>query len=62
VHLLAQSILECQSELELEVIEHILEEKELLNPEQQRSFYDIILQQFAQGGLGVHDIKQRIKF
>ena len=26
VHLVAQSILECQSELELEVIEHILEE------------------------------------
>lgn len=62
VHLVAQSILECQSELEREVIEHILEEKALLNPEQQRSFYDIILQQFAQGGLGVHDIKQRRKF
>lgn len=62
VHLIAQSILQCQSELELEVIEHILEEKTLLNPEQQRSFYDIILQQFAQGGLGVHDIKQRRKF
>jgi len=61
VHLVAQSILECQSELELEVIEHILEEKTLLNPEQQRSFYDIILQQFAQGGLGVHDIKQQRK-
>ncbi len=62
VHLIAQSILECQSELEREVIEHILEEKELLNPEQQRIFYDIILQQFAHGGLGVHDIKQERKF
>ncbi|MGO9312910.1 MAG: Spy/CpxP family protein refolding chaperone [Syntrophobacteraceae bacterium] len=62
VHLIAQSILECQSELEREVIEHILEEKELLNPEQQRRFYDIILQQFAHGGLGVHDIKQERKF
>jgi hypothetical protein len=62
VHLIAQSILECQSELELEVIEHILEEKTLLSREQQRKFYDIILEQFAQGGLGVHDIKQRIKF
>jgi len=61
-HLIARSILECQSELELEVIEHILEEKTLLSPEQQRNFYDIILQQFAQGGLGVHDIKQRRRF
>ncbi len=62
VDLIAQSILESQSELELEVIEHILEEKELLSSEQQRSFYDIILQQFAHGGLGVHDVKQRRKF
>ena len=59
VHAAAQDILKCQAELEHAVIEHILEEKALLNPKQQRSFYDIILQQFAQGGLGVHDIKQR---
>ncbi len=62
IHHIAQSVMECQSQLELEVIEHILEEKTLLNPEQQRSFYDIILQQFAHGGLGVHDIKQRRRF
>jgi hypothetical protein len=62
LHLIGQSIQECQSELEREVIEHILEEKELLSPEQQKRFYDIILQQFAHGGLGVHDIKQRRKF
>jgi len=59
LHLIGQSILECQSKLEREVIEHILEEKELLSPEQQRRFYDIILQQFAHGGLGVHDLKQQ---
>ncbi len=62
VHLIVQSILDCQSQLELQVIEHILEEKTLLSPEQQRSFYDVILQQFSHGGLGVHDIKQRSKF
>ncbi len=59
VNSVAQSILKNQSELEMKVIEHILEEKELLNPAQQRKFYDIILQQFAHGGLGVHDIKQQ---
>ena len=62
VHSVAQEILKCQSELELEVIDHIIEEKELLSPGQQRKFFDIILDQFAHGGLGVHDIKQRRRF
>jgi Spy/CpxP family protein refolding chaperone len=61
VHLVAGEILKCQSELEHEVIEHILEENEILNPKQQEKFYDIILEQFAHGGLGVHDVKPRRK-
>jgi hypothetical protein len=61
VHEAAQDILKCQAELEHAVIEHILEEKEILNESQRLDFYHIILQQFAQGGLGVHDIKARRK-
>ena len=41
--------------------EHILEEKEILDEKQRGKFFAIILQQFAQGGLGVHDIKGRRK-
>lgn len=59
VHGVAQDILKSQSELEHEVIEHILEEKEILTPQQQKRFYDIILQQFSHGGLGVHDVRGR---
>ncbi len=55
----AKRILDYQSELEREVIEHILEEKELLAPAQKRKFYQIIVEQFASGGLGVHDMKGR---
>lgn len=55
----AKEILRHQSELENEVIEHILEEKELLSPMQKRKFYEIIVEQFSYGGLGVHDVKGR---
>ena len=61
VHSAAQDILKCQSELEHAVIEHILVEKEILTESQRLDFFHIILQQFAQGGLGVHDIKARRK-
>jgi hypothetical protein len=61
VHSVVQEILRYQSELEHEVVEHILEEKEILSPAQQKKFYDIILDQFAHGGLGVHDIRGRRK-
>ena len=54
---LAQKILVSQAKLETEVIEHILEEKELLSPLQKRKFYEIIVKQFSSGGLGVHDVK-----
>ncbi|HYA40026.1 MAG TPA: periplasmic heavy metal sensor [Syntrophobacteraceae bacterium] len=57
VHAAVEDILRCQSELEHAVIEHILEEKEILNARQRAEFFDIIRQQFAQGGLGVHDVK-----
>ena len=55
----AEEILRYQSELENEVVEHILEEKELLSPMQKRKFYEIIVEQFSSGGLGVHDVKGR---
>jgi hypothetical protein len=54
---IAKRILDHQSELEREVIEHILEEKELLTPSQKKKFYEIIVDQFASGSLGVHDTK-----
>lgn len=59
IYAVAEQILHHQSEMENEVIEHILEEKELLSPSQKRKFYDIIVQQFASGGLGVHNVKGR---
>jgi len=54
---LAGKILLHQSELENAVIEHILEEQELLAPSQKRKFYEIIVEQFSSGGLGVHDVR-----
>jgi Spy/CpxP family protein refolding chaperone len=43
-----------QAKLEREVIDHILQEKELLSPEQKREFYQVIRNEFVKGGLGVH--------
>ncbi len=43
-----------QAKLEREVIDHILQEKEILSPEQKRQFYDVIRTEFEKGGLGVH--------
>jgi hypothetical protein len=57
IYEVAEAIIERQSELEHEVIEHILEEKELLTPSQKQKFYEIIVEQFSWGGLGVHDVK-----
>jgi Spy/CpxP family protein refolding chaperone len=53
----AEQILNHQSDLEREVIEHILEEQELLTPSQKKKFYEIIVEQFSSGGLGVHDVR-----
>jgi hypothetical protein len=58
---ISQEILRCQSELEQEVIEHIIEEKELLSSKQQKRFFEIIVEQFSHGGLGVHDVRPRRK-
>ena len=55
----ADEILHHQSELEREVIDHILEERQILTPAQERRFYTIIVDQFGSGGLGVHDVKGR---
>ncbi len=43
-----------QAELEREVIDHILQEKELLSPEQKKQFHEVIRKEFEKGGLGVH--------
>ena len=59
IYEVARQIVDHQSELEREVIEHILEERELLTPSQKRKFYEIIIEQFASGGLGVHDLRGR---
>ena len=56
IHALARQILLHQSDLENEVIEHIMEEREILSSSQQRKFYEIIVEQFSSGGLGVHDV------
>ena len=58
IYAISRQILLHQSDLENEVIEHILEERELLSPTQQRKFYEIIVEQFASGGLGVHDVRR----
>lgn len=57
---IGERILRYQAELEREVIEHIIEEQELLTPAQRKRFYEIIVEQFSSGGLGVHDIKRRL--
>lgn len=57
----ASRILHHQKELEHEVIDHILEEKDLLTPAQRRRFYEIIIEQFSSGGLGVHDVRMAQK-
>jgi Spy/CpxP family protein refolding chaperone len=58
IYEVAEVIIERQSQLEREVIEHILEEKELLTPSQKQKFYEIIVEQFSWGGLGVHDVRR----
>ena len=54
-----EQIIQHQAELERGVIEHILEEKEILTPSQQRQFHDIIVAQFSSGGVGIHDLRRR---
>lgn len=49
-----------QAKLESEVIDHILQEKDLLSLEQKREFYQVIRNEFEKGGLGVHG-EQRTK-
>jgi len=54
-----EQIIQYQAELEREVIEHILEEKEILTPSQRQQFHDIIVAQFSSGGVGIHDLRRR---
>lgn len=54
-----KDVVKHQTELEMEVVDHILEERELLTPAQREKFYEIIIEQFRGGGLGVHDVKGR---
>jgi Spy/CpxP family protein refolding chaperone len=50
----SRDISKLQAQLEREVIEHIIQEKQLLAPEQRRQFYEVIRGEFEKGGLGVH--------
>lgn len=50
----SRDISKLQAQLEREVIEHIIQEKELLTPEQRMQFYEVIRSEFEKGGLGVH--------
>ncbi len=43
-----------QRDLEKKVIGHILEEKDLLSPDQKKRFHEVIRSEFEGGGLGVH--------
>jgi Spy/CpxP family protein refolding chaperone len=43
-----------QRDLEKKVIDHILQEKDLLSPEQKKKFHEVIRSEFEGGGLGVH--------
>jgi Spy/CpxP family protein refolding chaperone len=47
-----------QRELERKVIDHILQEKELLSPGQRGQFYEVLKREFDKGGLGVHGEQQ----
>ena len=47
-------IIRLQSELEGKVIDHILQEKDILSAEQKRQFHEVIRGEFERGGLGVH--------
>jgi Spy/CpxP family protein refolding chaperone len=58
IHAVTDQILQYQAELEREVIEHILQEKEILSDSQRKKFYDIIVGQFASGGVGIHDLQR----
>ena len=49
-----------QEKLEREVIDHILQEKELLSPAQKQEFHQVIRSEFEKGGLGVHGESRRI--
>jgi periplasmic protein CpxP/Spy len=50
----SRDISRLQTQLEKEVIEHILQEKDLLSPEQKKRFHEVIQGEFEKGGLGVH--------
>lgn len=50
----SNEISELQAKLEQEVLDHILQEKNLLGPEQKKEFYRVIRNEFEKGGLGVH--------
>lgn len=54
-----KEISDLQTELEKEVINHILQEKEILTPDQQQQFHEIIKKEFEKGGLGVHGEHRR---
>jgi len=50
----SMEIIRLQSELERKVIDHILQEKNILSAEQKKRFHEVIRGEFERGGLGVH--------
>ncbi len=54
VEVKSQEISNLQKDLEKKVIDHILEEKDLLSAEQKKRFHEVIRREFEGGGLGVH--------
>jgi len=57
IRALVEDIARLQLRLEEEVIDHIIEENEILTPDQQRQFHRVIIDQFRGGGLGIHDVR-----
>ncbi|HAK88365.1 MAG: hypothetical protein A2077_06875 [Nitrospirae bacterium GWC2_46_6] len=56
-----REIASLQTELEKEVVNHILQEKEILMPEQNKQFYMIIKKEFEKDGLWMHGVRKAQK-
>jgi Spy/CpxP family protein refolding chaperone len=58
IEIKASEIAGLQTELEKEVIDHILQEKELLTEDQQKQFHMILRTEFEKSGLWMHGEKK----
>lgn len=59
IEIKAGEIADLQAELEKEVIDHILKEKEILTQDQQKQFYMILRTEFEKNGLWMHGERKR---